>query len=70
MLKPINSILYRCTGVIIDREETYALRSVEVYMCLTERCFYMPNTSENMQIYSKPSFIEKGFYFAAFYIGG
>ena len=30
--KPINSILYRCTEV--DREERYALRSVEVYMCL------------------------------------
>ena len=27
----MNSILYRCTGVIIDKEERHALHSAEVY---------------------------------------
>ena len=40
-------------GVIIDREERYALRSAEVYMCLGHDVFlYTPITYENMQIYS------------------
>ena len=35
--KPIlNSILYKCTGASIEREERYALRSAEVHMCLEQ----------------------------------
>ena len=34
--KPINSTLYRCKGVIIDRDERYSLHSAEVYMCLKD----------------------------------
>ena len=51
--KPINSILYGCMRVIIDREERYALHSAEVYMCLEQNivfiCQLSPKTCRYIQ---------------------
>ena len=46
----LNPILFIVDGVIIDREEKYALRSAEVYIC---------QLPPKMQIYPKPSSIKK-----------
>ena len=66
------SILHRSTRVIIDKEERYALRSTEVYMCLEQDVVFIselpPKTCR--YIYSRPSFIRRGLYHTAFYIGG
>ena len=46
-------------GVIIDKEESYSLGSAEVYMSLEQDVVSYTNYPQNMQIYSKPSSIDK-----------
>ena len=65
LINPINSIFYRCTGVIIDREESYALRSAEVYICIEHTLFSYAN-----YLRKHADILIKALYLAAFCIGG
>ena len=59
--KPINSILYRYMGVIIDIEERYALQW-SLHVSWIALCVHMPITTEDMQtIFSKPYLLKKLF---------
>ena len=59
------------TGVIIDKEERYALRSAKVYMCLEQNVVFvrqlLPKTCKYIE--NLPLLI-KALYLAAFYIDG
>ena len=71
ILKPINSILYRCTGAIIDKKERYAFRSAEVYMCLEQNAVFICQLPLKTCRYIKNLLrLIKALYLTAVYIGG
>ena len=51
----INSILYRYTGVNIDKEGRCALRSAEVYMCLEQNVVFIRQIPPKTYIYIQNS---------------
>ena len=71
VFKPINSILYGCTGVIIDRKERYVLRSAEVCMCLEQNVVFICQLPlKTCKYIQNPLLLKKALYLATFYVGG
>ena len=69
--KPMKSILYRCPGIITDREEKYALHSAEVYKCLEQNVVFIRQLPPKACRYIQNILLLKNaLYLTAFSIGG